>query len=128
MFIKRQLTIIHSMDATFVSDCRRQVGLLSTLAGVFFTFGSSTASATPIIDPEIRLNVIYTGGSIEDGPLSLGLADLPSQVDAMFLLGSSTAVKQQQLTQLRAGFLSLGLNVPSWHRMWRLNNALFFGT
>jgi len=90
--------------------------------------GGATASPTLIIDQEVRLNVIYTGGSIEDGPLLLGLTDLLSQVNAMFFLGSATAVELQQLLQARAGCLSLGLNVSSYHFIWRLTNVLFFDT
>ncbi|KPK37863.1 MAG: hypothetical protein AMJ65_13615 [Phycisphaerae bacterium SG8_4] len=116
------------MDAAFVSDCRCQVRLLSSLAGGLFTLGGATASPTLIIDQEVRLNVIYTGGSIEDGPLLLGLTDLLSQVNAMFFLGSATAVELQQLLQARAGCLSLGLNVSSYHFIWRLTNVLFFDT
>ena len=60
--------------------------LLAALAGVFFTLGGATASAT-IMDPEVRVNITYTDGSIE-GPLSFGLTALPDEVNAIFLLGA----------------------------------------
>lgn len=62
--------------------------LLTFVCVGLFVFGSSvTSSAFSIIAPDIRLDVTYTGGAIEDGPLSFGLSALPTEVNAMFLLG-----------------------------------------
>ena len=62
---------------------------MKTLAALILVF-AATLAAPMSAEAVLILGVTYSDGSIDSGPLSFGLAALPTTVDATFTLGDGT--------------------------------------
>lgn len=94
-------------------------------------WGTVVSASVIVIEPVVQVDVTYSLGSVEEGPLSFGLLALPAEVDATFLLGSGTiglAGVEYFLTDVATAQVSFGdglwTNLDSFYMLIQSGNVL----